>query len=135
MKNLLILFVLGAALRLQAQQAPLKATLTQALLKVIVVDDKSKPQTGQLITFTSKKDGKAYSGTTDASGKFSMLIPPAQKYAVSYRIFNEVYSDLEMELPSAGSPFTFEYTITATPPRKFTLNNVFFDSGKSTLRV
>jgi outer membrane protein OmpA-like peptidoglycan-associated protein len=135
MKKLLVLVIINTALQLCALQAPLKATLSQALLQVIVVDDKNKPQTGQLVTFTSKKDGKMYNGTTDGAGKFNMLIPPAQKYGVSYRIFNEVYSDLMMELPSAASPFTFEYTITATPPRKFTLNNVFFDSGKSTLRL
>jgi len=135
MKKIMLLLMISPILQLAAQQAPLKATLTQALLKVIVVDDKNKPQTGQLVTFTSKKDGKQYNGTTDATGKFSMLIPPAQKYTVSYRIFNEVYDDLVLDLPSAASAFTFEYTITATPPKKFTLNNVFFDSGKSTLRL
>jgi len=134
MKKLLVLVIVSAALHLSAQQQPLKATMTQALLKVQVVDDKNKPQAGQAITFTSKKDGKVYSGTTDGEGKFSMLIPPAQKYTVSYKIFNSDYNDLVMELPSAAGPFTFEYNITVTPPRKFTLNNVFFDSGKSTLR-
>jgi len=135
MRKLLFLTMICTALQISAQQAPLKATMTQALLKVEVIDDKHKPQAGQLITFTSKKDGKVYSNTTDAAGKFSMLIPPAQKYMVSYRIFNATYNDLEMELPQAAGPYTFEYTITATPPRTFTLNNVFFDSGKSLLRA
>jgi OmpA-OmpF porin, OOP family len=134
MKKLLTLIIVFTALHISAQQQALKPTMTQALLKVLVVDDKNKPQAAQLITFTSKKDGKIYSGTTDNAGAFSMLIPPAQKYTVSYKIFNSSYNDLVMELPSAAGPYTFEYTITVTPPRKFTLNNVFFDSGKSTLR-
>lgn len=134
MKKLSFFIFLYAALQISAQKAPLKATLTQAVLKVTVVDDKEKVQPGQLITFISNKDKKEFGGTTGADGKFSILIPPGQQYKVSYRIFNEVYSDLVLNVPSPGSPFTMEYKITATPPRKFTLNNVFFDSGKSTLR-
>ncbi len=131
-KILLFAFILITA-HLSAQE--LKATMTQALLKVEVVDDKGKPQTGKLVTFTSIKDGKEFSGTTDASGKFQILIPPAQKYKVKYKLFTTVQSDLVLDMPSAAGPYTFEYTITATPPRTFTLDNVFFDSGKSTLRA
>ncbi len=137
MKKVLLLILIFAAAQLPAQEttAPLKATMTQTLLKVLVVNDKNKPQGNQQITFTSLKDGKEFSGFTNAEGKFSMLIPTAQKYKVSYRIFTSSYNDLVLDLPAAAGPYTFEYTITATPPRVFTLNNVFFDSGKSTLRA
>ena len=135
MKNLILFALLYTCTQLNAQQAPLKATATQALLKVIVVDDKKKPQDGQMITFTAVKDAKEYMGVTDAQGRFSLLIPPGQKYKVSYKIFNATYSDQVLDIPTAAGPLTFEYTITATPPKVFTLNNVFFDSGKSTLRA
>jgi len=102
---------------------------------VLVVNDKNKPQANQRVTFTSIKEGKEYSGTTNAEGRFSMLIPPAQKYKVKYKIFTEVPSDLLLDMPSAAGPYTFEYTLTVTPPKTFTLDNVFFDSGKSTLRA
>ena len=133
MKKLFFLAFVFSIVQVQAQE--LKATLTQALLKVLVVDNKNKPQGGQVITFTSAKDGKEFTGTTDAAGKFSMLIPPAQKYKVKYKIFTTEQSDLVLEMPAAEGPYTFEYTITVTPPRTFTLDNVFFDSGKSTLRA
>ena len=137
MKKIFLFVLIFAVAQLEAQQAtpPLKATMTQTLLKVLVVNDKNKPQDGQRVTFTSLKDGKEFSGFTDAQGKFSMLIPTAQKYKVSYSIFTTTYNDLVLDLPAAAGPYTFEYTITATPPRVFTLNNVFFDSGKSTLRA
>ncbi|HLP20726.1 MAG TPA: OmpA family protein [Chitinophagales bacterium] len=112
----------------------LKPTATQALLKVQVIDNKNKPLANQQVTFTSLKDKKEFSGKTDAQGKFSILIPPAQKYSVKYKIFTTVESDLVLDMPDAGGPYTFEYTITASPPRTFTLDNVFFDSGKATLR-
>lgn len=133
MKKLFLFAFVFITVQVWAQD--LKPTATQALLKVVVVNDKNKPQGGQLVTFTSIKDGKEFSGTTNAEGKFSLLIPPAQKYKVKYKIFTTVQSDLVLDMPSAAGPYTFEYTITATPPRTFTLDNVFFDSGKSTLRA
>ncbi len=133
MKNLFFCALVIISQTLLAQE--LKPTATQALLKVVVANDKNKPQANQLVTFTSIKDGKAFSGTTNAAGKFELLIPPAQKYKVKYKIFTTVQNDLILDLPAAAGPYTFEYTITVTPPKTFTLDNVFFDSGKSTLRA
>lgn len=133
MKKLFLFSFIIIASQLSAQE--LKPTATQALLKVKVIDDKNKPQASQSITFISIKDKKEFSGTTDATGKFQMLIPPGQKYNVKYKVFTTVESDLVLEMPVAPGPYTFEYTITITPPRSFTLDNVFFDSGKSTLRA
>lgn len=133
MKNLCFALLILISQSLLAQQ--LKPTATQALLKVLVVNDKDNPQAGQQVTFTSLKDGKAYSGTTNAAGKFEMLIPPGQKYKVQYKVFTTVQSDLFLDMPAAAGAYTFDYTITVTPPKTFTLDNVFFDSGKSTLRA
>ena len=133
MKNITLYLLLITAIRISAQE--LKATATQALVKVLVVNDKNKPQTGQFVTFISEKDGKKFTGTTDANGKFSVLITTGQKYKVDYKIFTTEYDDLDLDLPIEARPYTIEYTITATPPKKFTLDNVFFDSGKSTLRA
>lgn len=133
MKNFLLPIFVFVTTYLFAQE--LKPTATQALLRVEVVNDKEKPQPGQLVTFTSIKDGKEFSGTTDAAGKFAMLIPPAQKYKVKYKIFSKVQSDLVLDMPAVAGAYTFDYKIIATPPRTFTLDNVFFDSGKSTLRA
>ena len=133
MQKLFLYALLIITAQLSAQD--FKATLTQAHLKVSVADDKNKPQANQSVTFTSIKDGKEFSGVTDAKGKFELLIPPAQKYKVKYKIFTTVQSDLVLEMPSSERPYTFEYNITVTPPKTFTLDNVFFDSGKSTLRA
>ena len=133
MKNFLLVGFVIIAVKISAQE--LKADMEHALLKVEVLDNKKKPQANQYISFVSLKEGKQYGGTTNAQGKFSILIPPAQKYKVKYKIFSKVQSDLVLDMPSAPGPYTFEYTVTVTPPRTFTLDNVFFDSGKSTLRA
>lgn len=132
MKKLLLLLTVFTVALCHAQD--LKPTTTQAVLKVLVQDDKNKPLPNQPVTFISKNDKKEYSGTTDATGRFSMLIPPAAKYTVRYKVFNNTSSNLEMDMPASKNPYTFSYTLTITPPRTFTLDNVFFDSGKATLR-
>jgi outer membrane protein OmpA-like peptidoglycan-associated protein len=112
----------------------LKPTLTQALLKVVVVNDKEKPQVDQAVSFISVKDAKTYNGTTGADGKFAILVPPGQKYKVKYKVFTTVESDLLLDMPTMAGAYTMDYKITITPPKNFTLDNVFFDSGKSSLR-
>ena len=133
MKNLFLLAFVIVAAKISAQE--LKADMEHALLKVEVLDNKKKPQANQYISFASLKEGKQYGGTTNAQGKFSILIPPAQKYKVKYKIFSKEQGDQILDMPSAAGPYTFEFTLTVTPPRTFTLDNVFFDSGKSTLRA
>lgn len=130
-KKILFAFCVLATI-LHAQE--LKPTLTQALLKVKALDDKRVAQTKTTIIFSSKKDGKQYSGVTNEAGQFSILLPTGQKFKVKYKAFSTVESDLELELPLAKTPYSMEYTITVTPPKNFTLDNVFFDSGKSNLR-
>src|SRR4051812_6712212 len=119
MKKLFPLLLLTFSIALHGQD--LKPTATQALLKVLVLNDKNKPQVSQQVTFISQKDKKEYIGTTGADGKFSLLIPPATKYKVKYKVFTTVESDIVLEMPSAAGPYTFEYTITVTPPKTFTL--------------
>lgn len=129
----LLLLLLTVTQIVSAQD--LKPTKAEALLKVTVINDKAQPQPNQFITFKSLKDGKTLSGTTDANGKFNTLIPAGQKYKVQYKAFTTVESDLVLDLPAMDAAYTFDYKITVTPPKKFTLDNVFFDSGKATLRA
>ena len=132
MKNFLLSLFFCAAGILPAQD--LKPNATQALVKVSVVNDKNQLQSGQPVTFISEKDKKKYNGTTDVAGKFSILLPNAQNYKVVYKVFNGDYGDLSLEIPASKTASIFTYKITVTPPQTFTLNDVLFDNGKSTLR-
>jgi OmpA-OmpF porin, OOP family len=131
MKQLFLLAIICASIQLSAQD--LKPTETHALLNVLVVNDKKKPQEGETVSFIAITDSKKLKGTTGKDGKFSILIPIGQKYKVRYKAFSEEKDYTTLEVP-ASARLTFDYTIIVTPPRTFTLDNVFFDSGKSTLR-
>ncbi|MBL7799883.1 MAG: OmpA family protein [Chitinophagales bacterium] len=132
MKASFLFLLLGLSITSRAQD--LKPTASQALMKVKAIDDNGLPQAQNTITFSSTKDGKEYSGNTDAEGKFAILLPVGQKYKVKYKAVTIVESNLEVDLPARGQPYAMTYTITVTPPRTFTLDDVLFDTGKSTLR-
>jgi len=98
------------------------------------VNDKAKPLEGEKVSFLATKDKKVYSGITKANGKFEILVPKGDKYKVQYKAFsgNEDYNTLDM--PAVAGQITFEYKLTIVPPKVYTLNNVFFDTGKATLK-
>ena len=130
MKQLFLYILITISVKLSAQT--LKATETETVLNVIVENDKKKAQEGEVVTFVSLKDSKSFTGTTGTDGKFSILVPNGQKYKVQYKSFTKEKDYTTLEIPKVER-LTFDYTIIVSPPRVFTLDNVFFDTGKSIL--
>ena len=132
MKKLLLSLSVFATLTSVAQK--LEPTETMALLKVNVVNEKEKPLEGEKVMFTGEKSKKVYSGVTKGDGKFEVLIPEGDKYRVGYKSFSEDADYSALDVPSVDGMVNFEYKLTIETPKVFTLDNVFFDSGKSTLK-
>ncbi len=132
MKKLTITVLIATGISSRAQT--LKPTETLALLNVEVINDTKKPLENEAVSFVSTKTKKIYSNITKANGKFELLVPKGDKYKVQYKAFttNEDYS--EVDIPNEAGAFTVDYTLTISPPKHYTLNNVFFDTGKSTLK-
>lgn len=132
MKYILSILLIASTVFLEAQT--LEPTEKLALLIVQVVNDKEKALEGETVSFVAAKDKKVYSGVTKADGKFEILVPKADKYTVQYKTFsaNKDYNVLDM--PAAEGLIQFDYKLTISPPKVYTLNNVFFDTGKSTLK-
>jgi OmpA-OmpF porin, OOP family len=132
MKNILTLLLITSFGFIKAQK--LEPTEKLALLTVTVVNDKEKALEGETVSFLAAKDKKVYSGVTKADGKFEILVPKADKYTVQYKTFsaNKDYNVLDM--PNEEGLIQFDYKLTISPPKVYTLNNVFFDTGKSTLK-
>lgn len=133
MKKLFALAFAAIALNTYAQD--LQPTETDALLQVSVVNEKGKPLEGEPITFIGNKTKKSFSGTTKADGKFSILVPEGDTYKVKYKAFTGDEDFSSLEIPSVPGMVNFEYTITVELPKVYTLDNVFFDTGKSSLRA
>jgi OmpA-OmpF porin, OOP family len=118
---------------LQAQEKT--PTETEALLNVVVTSMKDVPRQGEKIQFVGQKSKKTFSGITDKSGKFSILIPKGDTYSIEYKNFSETVEYNKFEAPAESGKVTYDLDIKYDPPKTFTLEDVFFETGKSVLRA
>ncbi len=123
-----VLPLLGIAQDLQPDDS-------NALLNVSVIDYLKKPMSGEKISFASKVNQKVFSGITDSTGKFHLLIPKNAVYDVKYVQFtSEASYNNILTIPEGKDQLlTFNYTVRVQLPEKYTLNNVFFDFNKATI--
>jgi outer membrane protein OmpA-like peptidoglycan-associated protein len=132
MKKIITFLILVPSCYMNAQD--LQPTETEALLTVVVVDKAQKALEGETVSFIATKDKKVYSGVTKANGKFDVLVPEGDTYKVQYKAFSENQDYNVLKIPSPEGTVNFEYKLIISPPKTYTLDNVFFDTGKSTLK-
>lgn len=133
MKKIIASFLLFPVFCSVAQT--LEPTETDALINVIVVDKSQKFLEGEKVTFVSQTTKKTYSGVTKVDGKFDVLVPEGQSYNVLFSAFGENKDYNVLKVPAMEGTVTFEYKLIITPPKMYTLDNVFFDTGKSSLKT
>ena len=92
---------------------------------------------GEQIIFESQTTKKQFSGISNAEGKFTISIPGGDNYMIIIKGFGkeEDYSKLNIPKLNPGEKYgIYNIKVQFEPPRTITLDNVFFDSGKATLR-
>ncbi|MEO6883782.1 MAG: OmpA family protein [Bacteroidia bacterium] len=129
---LLALFSTFLSFSLFAQD--LEPNGAEALLTVKVVNPANKSEEGESVSFESLKTKKIYSGVTKADGTFQILIPKGDQYKVKYKAFSDDKDYKTINIPMVEGILKFNYTIKVALPKVYTLKNVFFDTGKSTLK-
>lgn len=133
MKKLILLFVTLSGVEASIAQK-LAPTETNALITVAVINEKEKPQIGEQVTFESIKTKKTYTGITKDSGKFEILVPKGDKYNVKYKAFTSSTDYSMLDVPNnKGDLLSFEVTIQFELPKKYTLDNVYFETGKAAI--
>lgn len=104
-----------------------------ATINVVVVSNLEVPIENQEILFISAKTKKTYKGISKKDGKMQLFVPVGDTYKVQYQSITSKKDYTEMPVPnSEGVVFTCKLKI--SPPTLITLDNVFFDTGKSTLK-
>lgn len=111
----------------------LKPTDKLALLTGVVTNFKGKPLGNEIIMFCNDKTKALVKVSTDATGKFQVLVPVNVIYSLKYKNFTSDMDYTKMNVPS-DKDATYEVAIKIEPPRDFVLDNVYFDTGKSTLK-
>ncbi|HQI69536.1 MAG TPA: OmpA family protein [Bacteroidales bacterium] len=113
----------------------LEPTETSALLNVSVSSMEGKPRAGEMISLAGQKNGKTLSGITDSKGKFSVLVPKGDVYDIRYKTFGGDVKYKQITVDNQEGLLTYQLDIKYDPPKTYTLENVLFDTGKSTLRA
>ncbi len=120
------------------KSAPTDSSKT-ATVQVNVTDFANKPRKGEEVSFHAKKSNKLYFSRTNAAGKFSIALPAGDDYVVTIKAMTDTSKYGELQIPGLGEgqfysePFTVNIQYEA--PKNFTLNHVYFDFGKATLRA
>ena len=130
-KNILtILFFLSATLFYAQALMP---NDKMALLTGTVTNFKGKALANEVIMFSNDKTKAIVKVNTNASGKFEILIPVGATYSLKYKNFTTDMDYTKMVVP-ADKNATYNVGIKIDPPKDFVLDNVYFDTGKSTLK-
>jgi outer membrane protein OmpA-like peptidoglycan-associated protein len=104
-----------------------------ALLKGTVTNFKGKLLPNETIIFSNDKTKAEVKVHTNAKGKFEALIPVSGIYSLRYKNFTVDQDYTKMTVP-ADKEATYEIQVKIDPPMNFVLDNVYFDTGKSSLK-
>ncbi len=133
MKTLLLIAFTVIYINSNAQD--LKATETKALLNVLVTDFSDKPRAGEKVIFVANKTKQDYVIVTSVQGKGQVLLPKGDIYDVRYKDISQSKKYSQVEVPNQPGRFSFDLIMKFEPSRMITLDNVLFDTGKSTLKA
>ena len=130
-----ILLMLFAGMQLLAQNTTPPGANT-SLLKVWVTDFKNKSRPNEAIIFRDVKTQKTYEGISGKDGRFEISLPYGSKYRIQFRNFSDIedYDTLEIAKTPGSVRTTYSLQILIEPSKTYTLKDVLFDTGKSTLK-
>jgi len=133
MKKLFFLFLsITISLNLNAQT--LEATESQALVKLTVTNFDNKPLAHETIIFVAKKTQKEYAVKTENNGKGNILVPKGDTYLVKYKDLTQKVDYSQFKVPNQPGKFSFDVIIKYEPSKLITLDNVYFDTDKATIK-
>jgi OmpA-OmpF porin, OOP family len=133
MKRLLVFFLPALFFGWPMLSQTLKPTAKMALLLGKVTNMKGRALPGEIILFVDEKSKQEFRATSAVNGTFELLVPAGAAYNLKYKNFTLDMQYTRMEIP-ADPEATYEVEVQIEPPRSVVLENVFFDTGKSSLR-
>ncbi len=122
-----------------ASKAAVCQTEAPVYAKVVgtVTDYDKNIKVGETIIFENQTTKKRYEAKSDEHGKISSEIPCGYKYSVRIKGFAEDVEYSEFEIPEISpdqGSVTLQVNVEMKPGKEFVLDNVYFDTGKATLK-
>lgn len=109
------------------------------LIQGTVNDEAGMPAKKVMITVTDNETEEIV-GVYNANaktGQFLFILTPGKNYNITYQAENQLFYSENMEIPKQSSYYEFKRSVKMHPivvGSKITLNNIFFDFDKATLR-
>lgn len=134
-----IILLLTQNLNLSLYSEKLEPSFIKALVNFIVTDYDKIPEQGAVIEIIHENENKFYTGITDIDGKFSILLPLGKTYQIIIKKFEKTFDFGEIiEIPDKQKRMTInqplEIRVVTKYIRTYTLENVYFDFNKHTLK-
>ncbi len=109
----------------------------KASIEGVVKDFSNNIKIGETIIFENSATKKVFSAVSDDNGKFLVNLPYNQTYVIKIKGFNDEQYYTDFSIPALEPNQTglyFNIDIQIELPKLFTLDNVYFDTGKATLK-
>ena len=109
-----------------------------ASFTIAVKDYKNLPLKGEQILMVGQSSKKVFKGVTNSSGTFDIDIPGGDVYDIKIKSVGDAKEYNTMEIPAIGENQSYNkgtLTIMIEQSKSFTLDNVHFDSGKSSIKT
>ncbi len=109
------------------------------VMKGTVIDETGRPAKDVEITVADNVTGEVVGiyRTNSKTGEFLFILPPGRNYNVTYQSANHLFYSENMDIPKESNYYELKRAIILPPVvvgSKITLNNIFFDFDKATLR-
>ncbi len=110
------------------------------LMKGVVNDETGKPAKKVIITVTDNETGEVVGvyHPNSKTGQFLFVLIPGKNYNITYQSKDHLFYSENMEIPKKSSYYEINRSVSLDPivvGSKITLNNIFFDFDKATLRT
>ncbi len=127
-------FVLIFSVNAQEEELGMQPNDSMALFKVLVTNVKEIPSEGDRIKFVNPETHVEYSGVSDAEGRFDILIPKGELLEIRFLSLGKDSTLRTLTVPDQPGGITINYTLKYELPKTITLENVYFDTAKATLK-
>jgi len=130
LKSLLSFFLLTNFISLTHQKAPVQVQVHCANYSGI-------PLEGEQIWFKEVKSQKIFKGITDETGNFLIELEGPGEYLIMIKSVGDASNYSKMIIPTlkAGQSYgKYEVTVEIEPAKEFTLDHVYFETGKAQLK-
>jgi outer membrane protein OmpA-like peptidoglycan-associated protein len=106
-----------------------------ALFQFYATDPQGNPTRGDRIKLISRINKALYSGRPDKNGRFDLLLPKGDSLELSISSLGKDSVLRLLVIPNDSDKLRiYTYKLSYSPPRTIILKNVFYDTGKASLR-